>query len=50
MPREPSIELISAGPSTVIEFEQPILLRFKYEDGDGDLRKTNRRSFAVGEG
>lgn len=41
MPREPSIELISVGPSTVIEFEQPIVLRFKYEDGDGDLGQTD---------
>lgn len=41
MSREPSIELISVGPSSVIEFQEPVLLRFKYEDGDGDLGQTD---------
>lgn len=41
IPREPSIELLSVGPSTVIEFEQPVLLRFSYEDGDGDLGQSD---------
>jgi len=41
MPREPSIELISVGPSTVIEFEQAVVLRFSYEDGDGDLGRDD---------
>ncbi|MFZ1333240.1 MAG: hypothetical protein WAR83_13680 [Flavobacteriales bacterium] len=41
IPREPSIELISVGPSTVIEFQQPVVLRFSYEDGDGDLGRDD---------
>lgn len=41
MPFEPEIELISIGPATVVEFEQPIVLRFSYRDGDGDLGRTD---------
>jgi hypothetical protein len=37
MPVEPAIELIAIGPNTVIEFEQPVILRFSYKDGNGDL-------------
>jgi hypothetical protein len=37
MPLEPTIELIAMGPNTVVEFEQPVVLRFSYKDGNGDL-------------
>ncbi|HRH70301.1 MAG TPA: hypothetical protein PLB89_12410 [Flavobacteriales bacterium] len=41
MPMEPEIELISIGPSAVVEFEQPIILRFSYKDGNGDLGRID---------
>ncbi len=41
MPKEPSIELISVGPSHVVEFQTPVVLRFSYKDGDGDLGRTD---------
>lgn len=33
----PSLELISIGPNTVIQFEDSVVIRLAYEDGDGDL-------------
>lgn len=47
LPKEPSIELISCGPSTVVEFEQPVILRFSYKDGDGDLGRPDPDDHAL---
>ena len=33
----PSLELISIGPETVREFEDSVVIRLFYRDGDGDL-------------
>ncbi len=33
----PAIELVSAGPQQVTAFDEPVVLRFTYADGDGDL-------------
>lgn len=33
----PSIELVSIGPSTVVELQDSIQIVIRYEDGDGDL-------------
>lgn len=41
MPLEPAIELISVGPAVVTEFQTPVILRFSYKDGDGDLGRTD---------
>src|SRR5690606_16260419 len=41
MPKEPSIELISVGPAQITEFQTPVILRFSYKDGDGDLGRTD---------
>lgn len=41
LPNEPTIELISVGPSQVVEFQTAVVLRFSYKDGDGDLGRTD---------
>lgn len=41
MAKEPVIELISVGPSQVVEFQSTVVLRFSYKDGDGDLGRTD---------
>lgn len=41
MLKEPVIELISVGPDQVVEFQTPIVLRFSYKDGDGDLGRSD---------
>lgn len=41
MPKEPSIELISVGPAQITEFQTPVMLRFSYKDGDGDLGRSD---------
>lgn len=41
LPMEPSIELIGIGPETVVEFAEPLSLRFSYKDGDGDLGRPD---------
>ena len=33
----PEIVLVSAGPQQVVAFDEPVILRFTYADGDGDL-------------
>ncbi|AEV34293.1 hypothetical protein Oweho_3342 [Owenweeksia hongkongensis DSM 17368] len=33
----PSLELISIGPNSVVQFEDSVVIRLAYEDGDGDL-------------
>ncbi|HQW86216.1 MAG TPA: hypothetical protein PLH93_03470 [Flavobacteriales bacterium] len=33
----PAITLVSAGPQQVLAFGEPVVLRFTYADGDGDL-------------
>lgn len=33
----PSLELISIGPSSVVQFEDSVVIRLSYEDGNGDL-------------
>lgn len=33
----PAIELISADPTTLIQFQEPITFTIQYEDGDGDI-------------
>lgn len=33
----PSLELISIGPQVVMEFEDSVVIRLFYKDGDGDL-------------
>ena len=33
----PAITLVSAGPQQVMAFDEPVVLRFTYADGDGDL-------------
>lgn len=47
MPIEPAIELVSIGPSSVTEFEQPVLLRFSYKDGDGDLGQDDPDEYSL---
>ena len=37
LPVEPSIELISIGPTDIEQFHDVVTLRFKYKDGDGDI-------------
>ena len=41
MPVEPSIELISIGPTDVLQFHDVVTLRFKYKDGDGDIGEVD---------
>lgn len=33
----PSLELISIAPNTVVQFEDSVVIRLDYEDGNGDL-------------
>lgn len=40
-PAEPSIELISVTPTSLVEGEENIIISFKYTDGDGDLGENN---------
>ena len=47
MPQEPAIALVSIGPSNVVEFEQPVLLRFSYKDGNGDLGRTDPDDYSL---
>lgn len=47
MPMEPSIELISVGPDAVIEFQRPVLLRFSYKDGNGDLGRVDPDDYSL---
>lgn len=37
----PEIELVSISPGTVAELQDPIVFRFTYQDGDGDLGENN---------
>lgn len=41
MAKEPVIELVRVGPDQVVEFQTPIVLRFSYKDGDGDLGRPD---------
>lgn len=47
MPMEPSIELVSVGPAAVIAFQQPVLLRFSYKDGNGDLGRMDPDDYSL---
>ena len=47
MPKEPAIELISADPGTVTEFQEAVVLRFSYRDGDGDLGRSDPDDFSL---
>lgn len=47
MPHEPVIELISVGPTSVVEFEQAVLLRFSYKDGNGDLGREDPDDYSL---
>lgn len=33
----PNLELISIGPSSVVQFEDSVVIKLAYEDGNGDL-------------
>lgn len=33
----PQLELISIGPKQLVEFQDSVLIRLRYSDGDGDL-------------
>lgn len=37
----PEIELVSAGPSSVVELQDSIRFVIRYEDGDGDLGEND---------
>ena len=37
MPREPVIELVSVGPTNIVQFKDSIEVVLKYYDNDGDL-------------
>jgi hypothetical protein len=47
MPKEPAIELISADPGAVTEFQEAVTLRFSYSDGDGDLGRSDPDDFSL---
>ncbi len=41
LPVEPSIELVSIGPTNVQQFRDVVTLKFKYKDGDGDVGEVD---------
>ena len=47
MPLAPEIELVSVGPSAVVEFEHPVVLRFSYKDGNGDLGRVDPDDYSL---
>ncbi len=46
-PIEPEITLLSAGPTTITEFEDSIQIVIQYRDGDGDIGFENPDSFSL---
>ncbi len=36
-PKEPTIELIDASPTSILEFQDSIVIRFSYKDNNGDI-------------
>ncbi|MCB0793936.1 MAG: hypothetical protein KDB88_04295 [Flavobacteriales bacterium] len=47
LPSVPEIELISVSPTVVQSFGEPVILRFKYQDGDGDLGEPDPDSYSL---
>ena len=41
IPVVPEIEFLGVSPSTVTEYKDPIVFRFSYRDGDGDLGEND---------
>ena len=43
----PEIALVSAGPNTVLEFDDAVTLRFSYKDGNGDLGQDDPDAYTL---
>lgn len=37
LPTEPTIELVSVSPSTVVQFKDSVIITIKYKDNNGDI-------------
>lgn len=47
MPLEPQITLVSMDRDSVVEFSDRVIVRFSYQDGDGDLGQADPDAYTL---
>lgn len=47
LPTVPEIELLSVSPTLVASFGEPVIVRFSYKDGDGDLGEVDPDAYSL---